>query len=145
MAKRKAKSQISNLTLDHQKSRIDPISLYAGGVRHVIKKPSTRATTLLQFSSQYKVCTQSYGAPKSRESQLWQFRNSHLGVPGQNAIWMRASWKGTKYTIRGKVVASPQVWVVVSLVNPNCSWFVLAPKVLQLCTNHFVLVLCRSM
>ncbi len=37
----------------------------------------------------------------------------------------------------------PQVRVVVSLVNLNCPWLVLAPKVLQLCTNHLVLVLCR--
>ncbi len=39
----------------------------------------------------------------------------------------------------------PQVWAVVSLVNLNCPWLILAPKVLQLCTNHLVLVLCRSM
>ncbi len=39
----------------------------------------------------------------------------------------------------------PQVQAVVSLVNSNCSWFILAPKVLQLCINHFVLVLCKSM
>jgi hypothetical protein len=37
-----------------------------------------------------------------------------------------------------------QVWAVVNLVNPSCLGFVLAPKVLQLCTNHFVLVLCNS-
>jgi hypothetical protein len=30
-----------------------------------------------------------------------------------------------------------------SLVSSSCLWHVLAPKVLQLCTNHFVLVLCR--
>jgi hypothetical protein len=45
-------------------------------------------------------------APKLQESQLWQFFNSHFGVPGQNAIWMWVWWKGTKYTIRGKVMAS---------------------------------------
>jgi hypothetical protein len=50
-----------------------------------------------------------YGAPKSQESQLWQFRDSHLGVSGQKAIWMWVSWRGTKYTIREKVVVSPQV------------------------------------
>jgi hypothetical protein len=37
-----------------------------------------------------------------------------------------------------------QAWAVVSFVCPCCPWFVLAPKVLQLCTNHLVLVLCRS-
>jgi hypothetical protein len=46
---------------------------------------------------------------------------------------------------KGEGGGFPQVWVVVSLVSPNCSWFVLAPKMLQLCTNHFVIVLCRSM
>jgi hypothetical protein len=34
--------------------------------------------------------------PKLQETQLWQFRNSHLGVPGQKIIWMWALWKGTK-------------------------------------------------
>jgi hypothetical protein len=38
----------------------------------------------------------------------------------------------------------PQIRAVVSLVCPSYSWLVLAPKVLQLCTDHFVLVLCRS-
>jgi hypothetical protein len=61
--------------------------------------------------------------------------------PGQKAIWMWPLWRGTKYTIRGKVVASPKsrpwwvLWVQV------CSWLILAPKVF---TNHLVLVLCRS-
>jgi hypothetical protein len=45
---------------------------------------------------------------------------------------------------KGEGGGFPQVWAVVSLVCPCCSWFVLAPKVLQLCTNHLVLVLCRS-
>ncbi len=46
-------------------------------------------------------------APKITGSQLWEFRDSHLGVPGQNAIWMWASWRATKYIIRGKVISSP--------------------------------------
>jgi len=37
----------------------------------------------------------------------------------------------------------PQVQVVMSLVSPSRLWFVLAPKVFQLCTNHLVLVLCK--
>jgi len=36
----------------------------------------------------------------------------------------------------------PQVRAMVSLVSSSCSWLVLASKVLQLCTNHLVLVLC---
>ncbi len=45
---------------------------------------------------------------------------------------------------KGEGVGSPQVWAVVSLVCPSCLWLVLARKMFQLCTNHFVLVLCRS-
>jgi hypothetical protein len=45
---------------------------------------------------------------------------------------------------KGEGGGFPQVWAMVSLVCPNCSWFVLTPKVFQLCINHFVLVLCRS-
>jgi len=135
MAKRKTRSQIDNWTLNHEKSRIDLISLRAGGVRHTIEKFLTRVITLLQTSSQLEVCTQSYGAPKSQESQLWEFRDSQMGVLGQNAIWMWASWRGTKYTIRGKVMASPKFgpwWVLWVRI---CLWFVLAPKMFQLCTN----------
>jgi hypothetical protein len=61
------------------------------------------------------VCRESYGPPKLQKSQVWEFWDSHLGVPGQNAIWMWPSWRGTKYTIRGKVVASPKFepwWVL---------------------------------
>jgi hypothetical protein len=56
----------------------------------------------------------------------------------KNAIWMWASWRGTKYTIRGKVVASPKSgpwWVLWIRI---CSWFILAPKVLKLCINQLV-------
>jgi hypothetical protein len=45
---------------------------------------------------------------------------------------------------KGEGGGFPQVWPVVSLVCLSCPWFVLTPKMLQLCINHFVLVLCRS-
>jgi hypothetical protein len=41
-----------------------------------------------------EVCTRSYALSKSRKSQLLQFRDSHLGVSGQNAIWMSPLWSG---------------------------------------------------
>jgi hypothetical protein len=61
-------------------------------------------------------------------------------VPRQNAIWMWASWRGIKYIIRGKVVASPKSgpwWVLWVWI---CLWLVLAPKVLQLCINQLVVL-----
>ncbi len=38
----------------------------------------------------------------------------------------------------------PQVRAVVNLMSVSCPWLILTPKVLQLCTNDLVLVLCRS-
>jgi hypothetical protein len=49
-----------------------------------------------------------------------------------------------KVYYKGEGGGFPQVWAVVNLVCLSCPWFILAPKVLQLRTNHFVLVLCRS-
>jgi hypothetical protein len=68
-----------------------------------------------------------------------------LGSPKTKSHLDVAPMERHRYNIRGKVVASPKVQAVVSLVCPSCLWLILAPKVLQLCTNHFVLVLCRSM
>jgi hypothetical protein len=52
-------------------------------------------------------------------------------------------WRGVEYIIKGEGGDFPQVWAVVNLVFPSCPWFVLTLKVFQLCTNHFVLVLCK--
>ncbi len=46
---------------------------------------------------------------------------------------------------KGEGGGFPQVQAVLSFASSNYLWFVLAPKVLQLCTNHLMLVLCRSM
>jgi hypothetical protein len=70
MTKRRAGSRTASLTPDHKKSAIDPIYLTAGGMPHIVGKLSTRATTLLQTTLRSEVCSQSYGAPKSRESYL---------------------------------------------------------------------------
>ncbi len=45
---------------------------------------------------------------------------------------------------KGKGGGFPQVRAMVGLVSSNCSLFVLTPKVFQLCINHLVLVLWRS-
>jgi len=71
------------------------------------------------------------------------------------ASWIGAKYLGTKCHLdvglmdRRKVYYEGegggflQVRAVVSLVNLIRPWFVLAPKVFQLCTNHLVLVLYR--
>jgi hypothetical protein len=47
MAKRRVKSQIANLTPDQKKLGIDPIHLFADGVRYTIGKLLMKATTFL--------------------------------------------------------------------------------------------------
>jgi hypothetical protein len=56
-----------------------------------------RATTLLQTSLR-SVYRQSYEPPNLRKSQLREFWDSHLGVLGQNAIWMLVPWLAIEYS-----------------------------------------------
>jgi hypothetical protein len=74
------------------------------------------------------------GPPKLGESQLWKFWDSYLGVPRPNDIWVLVPWSSTKYTIRGKVLASPKftlwwvLWVRVArglFVHQKCSNYAL--------------------
>jgi hypothetical protein len=44
---------------------------------------------------------------------------------------------------KGEGGGFPQVQAMVNLVCSCCMWLVLAPRVLQLCINHFVWVVCR--
>jgi hypothetical protein len=73
---------------------------------------------------------------KGLHTKLWASKVT--GVLGPNAIWMLVLWPDTKYTIRGKVVASPKsgpwwaLWICV------CPWLIYALKVLKLCTNQLV-------
>jgi hypothetical protein len=74
---------------------------------------------------------------------MMRFRDSHLGVPGEKSHFDVGSVASHKVYYKGKGGGFSQVRAVVSLVCLCCSWFVLAPKVLQLCTNHFMWVVCR--
>jgi len=66
-----------------------------------------------------------------------------LGSPGKNSHLDVASVESYKVYYKGEGGGFPQVRAVVSLVCPCCPWLILAPRVLQLCTNHFVWVVCR--
>jgi len=143
MAKRRAGSQIASLTLDQKKSWIDPIYLASDDVQHTVGKLSTRATTLLQIALWSDVCSQSYGALKSRESQLSGFRESRARVPGEKSHLDVGHVERSRVYYKGEGGGFPQVRAVVNLACTCCPWLVLAPKVFQLCTNHFVWVVCR--
>ncbi len=66
-----------------------------------------------------------FGSPRTK---------SHLDVPPMESYKVYFKEEGDGF---------PQVQAVVNLVSSSCSWLVLTPKVLQLCTNHLVLVLCK--
>jgi hypothetical protein len=59
-----------------------------------------------------------------------------LGSPEKKSHLDVASVENCRVYYKGEGSGFPQVRVVVSLVCPCCSWLVLAPRVLQLCTNH---------
>jgi hypothetical protein len=67
-------------------------------------------------------------APKLWESHFWEFRDSYLGVLGQNDIWVFVAWLSTKCTIRREGGTFAQVQAVVSLLN-SCLF------VARLCTK----------
>jgi hypothetical protein len=66
-----------------------------------------------------------------------------LGSPRKNSHLDVASVESYKVYYKGEGGGFPQVRAVVSLVCPCCPWLVLTPRVLQLCTNHFVWVVCK--
>jgi hypothetical protein len=142
MAKRRAGSQTASLTSDQKKSGIDPKYLAADNMRHTLESSQRE----LNFTSDcasirgllaklrgFKVP----GVPEGGISRLphgSHGKNSHLDVDS-------AKWRIVYY--KGEGGGFPQVRPVVSLVCPCCPWLVLTPSVLQLCTNHFVWVVCR--
>jgi len=66
-----------------------------------------------------------------------------LGSLGKKSHLDVASVESCRVYYKEEGGGFPQVRAVVSLVCPCCPWLVLALKVLQLCTNHFVWVVCR--
>jgi len=66
-----------------------------------------------------------------------------LGSPGTKCPSDVRLLERRKVYYKGEGGGFPQVWAVASLVSLSCPWFVLTPKVLQLCTTHLVLVLCK--
>jgi len=132
MTKRRAgRSQTASLTPDQKKSGIDPIYLAADDVPHIVGKLSTRAITLFQIAPRSEVCSQSYEAPKSRESQLARFWDSHSGVLREKSHVDVGLMERSRVYYKGDGGGFPQVRAVVDLVCLCCPWLVLAPKVLQ--------------
>ncbi len=134
MAKRRAGSPTGSLTLDQKKSRIDHNYLATDNRWKAIDESYNFALDCTSIRGLFaKLCV-----PKSRESPLARFWDSHAGVPGEKSHLDVGLVERSRVYYKGEGGGFPQVWAVVSLVCPCCPWLVLAPKVLQLCTNHFV-------
>jgi hypothetical protein len=106
----------------------------------------------------WKALDESYNFASDRISirgllaKLWGFKvprvpqgETRAGVPGEKSHLDVSPVESHKVYNKGEGGGFPQVRAVVSLVCPCCPWLVLAPKVLQLCTNHCVWVVCRPM
>jgi hypothetical protein len=84
-------------------------------------------------------------APKIMRVRALGISKLPLGSPETKSHLDVAPMERRRVYYKGEGGGFPQVRAVVSLVSPSYSWFVLAPKVLQLCINHLVLVLCMFM
>jgi hypothetical protein len=142
MAKRRAGNQTVSLTPNHKKSGINLIYLFAEGVWHTIGKLSTKATTLLNRISIGGLLAKLWGS-KVAGIPTWAILGLPLGSPGTKNHLDVGSVASHRVYYKGEGGGFPQVWSVVSLVCSCCPWLVLTPKVLQLCTNHLMWVLCR--
>jgi hypothetical protein len=103
----------------------------------------------------WKALDESYNFASDRTSirgllaKLWGFKVPRVpkggssGLPGEKNHLDVGPVESHRVYYKGEGGGFPQVQAVVSLVCPCCPWLVLAPKVLRLCTNHFVWVVCR--
>jgi len=88
MAKRRAGSQIANLTPDHKKPRIDPIYLASGGRATYRWKALDKSYNFALDLITIRGLLAKFWGSKVAEIHLARFQDSHSGVPGKIAIWM---------------------------------------------------------
>jgi len=70
-------------------------------------------------------------------AKLWSSKVTKVSA-GTKSHLNVSSMANHKVYYKGEGGGFPQVRAMVNLVCPCCPWLVLTPKVLQLCTNHFV-------
>jgi len=143
MAKRRAGNQTASLTPDHKRSGIDLFPMSDSGVRHGIGKAlDENYNFALDRIAIGGLLAKLWGSKVPRVPFSTILRLP-LGSPGKNSHLDVGFVESHKVYYKGEGGGFPQVRAVVSLVCPCCPWLVLAPRVLQLCTNHFVWVVCR--
>ncbi len=132
------------MTLDPKKSGLDPISLHAGNVQHTIGKLLDKGYNFALDLTAIKGLYRKLCALKVVGVLILGISGLPLGSPKTKSHLDVAPMESCKVYYKGEGGGFPQVRPMVSLVCLSCPWFALTPKVLQLCTNHFVLVLCKS-
>jgi len=138
MAKRKARNQIVNLTLTTKSQKL-PLFPCVQVVCYIPLKSFQQGLQLffrphLNERFTHKVI----GLQNCRNFNFKNFGTPNLKDRGQNDTWVMAPCPCKENNIMGKVVVSPQFglwWVLWVYV---CPWFVHATKMLQLCTNQFI-------
>jgi hypothetical protein len=81
-------------------------------------------------------------------AKLWGSKVARVptgAIPGEKNHLDVGSMASHRVYYKGEGGGFPRVRAMVSVVCPCCLWLVLAPKVLQLCTDHFVWFVCRPM
>jgi len=126
------------------------------GVKLAVWFPPTKSRESSQFPCVQVVCNKGYNfvldlvSIRGLHTKLWgpkvmgipilAISGFSLGSPRTKCHLDVGLVERHMYTIRGEGGGFPQVRAVVSL---SCPWLVLTPKVLKLCINHLVLVLCN--
>jgi hypothetical protein len=105
-----------------------------GRATYIIGNLLMKVIIFFKTSPQSKVYTKSYKCPKWQKFQFQEFWNSQLGSTEKNDVWVQPLWLVTKNTTRGKAVASLQVRVMVSLMNP--CMFMVHPCTISVPTMH---------
>jgi hypothetical protein len=132
MGKRRAGSQTGSLTPDHKKSGIDLFSTSELKVQYVVGKISTRATSLVQTSSQSNLAVESYELPKSRDSTRNNFEiilGLQLGSPGKKSHLDVVSARRRKEYYMGEGGGFPRVRAVVCLMVQSARGLSQHPRV----------------
>jgi hypothetical protein len=129
MAKRKVRSQVGNLI---------PDSLVCGwNVTYrwkALDEGYNFASKLISTEGLHKkLCT-----PQVVRVATLRISGLPLGSLGRKCHLDAGPVSKHKVYYKGEGGGFPQVRAMVSLVSPSCLWLILAPKVLQLCTNQLV-------
>ncbi len=90
-----------------------------------------------------ELCSRGIWASKVPGLQSGTISGLQLGSPRKNSHLDVVYATSCRVYYMGESDGFPQVRAVMSLVCPCCPCLVLAPRMLKLCTNHFVWVVCR--